>query len=462
MTQQLSQGRRLRILSHNPLVPVLVPDDLADSYQAPQLAERIASAGPLTVATTNEQRRWDAQEGLAKLILQVAHHCNLTCSYCISDTGKWGVRSPGSSSMMSPDTAARAVRFFAEQYRSIGTVYLFGGEPTLNLPAIESACQETQRLVDEGVLEYLPDIGFTSNGTIVNDRLIALLGAYPNLKMSVSVDGPADVHDVYRLDTAGRPTYRTIVDNVRRLREETGRPRTLEVTYTSSHRRSGRSLWELLNELREDTGVGIIGVEVAYNTSYATTNFDPLVEDLDGCVQDITDALRRSIASIADSTEPLIYYHVIAFMQILFRPHRPNFCPAARNYFTITKDGAVHPCQNLPETAATLIGHLDDPELSVKLRHNPVIAMIDRANVQANERLGEQWFANFCKVCPAYNLGETKTMDALAPSRVALYEQMAATFLAGLLEVADDEVRHARFIATMQRASGDAFELNMF
>jgi len=411
------------------------------------------------VRTARDERRWDTHDGLAKLVLQVAHRCNLTCPYCISDAGKWG---GSDQSMMSADVAAQAVRFFAEQFHSIGTIYLFGGEPTLNLGAIEAACREVQALLDEGVLAEVPDIGFTSNGTVVNDRLIGLLRDNPNLKMSVSLDGPTQIHDVYRLDIGGKPTYHKIVKNIRRLREETGRPKTLEVTYNPSHRQSGLSLWEIMNILREDTGIRIIGVEVAYNTSYSKTNFDPLIDDLDHSLDDIEDALSRSIYSIANTDDPVYYYHIIAFMQILFREHKPNFCPAARNYFTVAKDGAVYPCQNLPETPVTLIGHLDDSDLSASLRHNRVIEMIDKANRHANDHLGEQWFANFCKICPAYNLGETKTTDTLAPSRIKLYERMASAFLTGLLEVAESEERHARFLGNVARSTGDTFELNMF
>jgi uncharacterized protein len=450
--------RQLRILSHNPLVPVLVPDELIDRFRVEEPAG-IVSAGPLTTPTTSSERRWDSHDGLAKLVLQVAHRCNLTCAYCISDAGKWG---GSEQSMMSADVAAQAVRFFAQEYHSIGTVYLFGGEPTLNLGTIEAACREVKALLDEGVLAEMPDIGFTSNGTVVNDRLIRLLNENPNLKMSVSVDGPAEIHDVYRLDVGGKPTYHKIVKNIKRLREETGRPKTLEVTYNLSHRRSGLSLWEIMNTLREDTGVGIIGVEVAYNTSYSKLNFDPLIDDLERSLDDIEDALSRSIESIASTDDPLYYYHIIAFMGILFQEHRPNFCPAARNYFTVSKDGAVYPCQNLPETPAMLLGHLDDPDLGAGLRRSPVIQLIDKANHQANDHLGEQWFANFCKICPAYNLGETKTTENLAPSRIKLYERMASTFLTGLLEVAESEERHARFLSNVARTSGDTFELNMF
>ena len=53
-------------------------------------------------------------------------------------------------------------------------------------------------------------------------------------------------------------------------------------------------------------------------------------------------------------------------------------------------------------------------------------------------------------------------MATLAQSRVALYERMASTFLAGLLSIAEDDATHARFVQNIDRTKSEIFELNMF
>src|SRR5207249_352018 len=167
-------AKKLVILSHNPLIPALVDIDLLKSRSSDAVAAGIHSPGPLTKTTKPHERRWDTERGIVKLVLQITHQCNLACTYCITDAGKWGQEGINSP-YMTPETAARAVRFFAEQYRSIGTVYLFGGEPTLNLPAIRAVCDETEQLVAQGVLETMPDVGFTSNGMRADTELVRLL-----------------------------------------------------------------------------------------------------------------------------------------------------------------------------------------------------------------------------------------------------------------------------------------------
>ena len=279
----IARNKKLVILSHNPLISVMVPIGLVESRTvslgALADAEGVVSVGALTGKTAPHERRWDDAKGIIKLVMQISHTCNLTCAYCITDAGKWG-EGRTSSPFMSTRTAAEAVRFFAKRYGSIGTIYLFGGEPTLNLSGIRAVCDETEELFRGGVLAAMPDIGFTSNGVRVDEALIRLLLEKPYLKMSVSIDGPAPIHDHFRIDAAGRPTYRRITHNIHVLRERTGRPGSLEITYSPLHQKSGMSLWDIMQTIHADTGVKTISVEIAYNHGYSPTNFDPLLPGL--------------------------------------------------------------------------------------------------------------------------------------------------------------------------------------
>jgi radical SAM protein with 4Fe4S-binding SPASM domain len=166
--------------------------------------------------------------------------------------------------------------------------------------------------------------------------------------------------------------------------------------------------------------------------------------------------------SIATSDHPIYHFHVIAFTQNLFKPHGPNFCPAGRSYFAVAGNGAVYPCQNLPETAHTRIGFLGEDQLLDKILNAPIRKTIDLANAHANDTLGDQWFANFCKVCPVYNLSETKSIETTAPLRTKLYEAMAAAYVKELLEISRDEERYNRFLTNVRDESEDTLELNVF
>jgi len=91
-----------------------------------------------------------------------------------------------------------------------------------------------------------------------------------------------------------------------------------------------------------------------------------------------------------------------------------------------------------------------------------VLHLINRANERANDLVGESWAANFCKICPAYNFGETKTLDRLATHRVKLYEGMASAFLAQLLTIAEDDGLYNHFVENVKVKQEETFALNVF
>jgi radical SAM protein with 4Fe4S-binding SPASM domain len=152
----------------------------------------------------------------------------------------------------------------------------------------------------------------------------------------------------------------------------------------------------------------------------------------------------------------------MGFSKTLFKQHKPSFCPAARNYFTIAWDGAIYPCQNLPETQETLIGHLADADLNQRIRDSPILRQINEANRNASEVLGEKWFSSFCKVCPVYNLSETKMIEQYAPSRARLYERMGSSFVSQLLRIASNADLYERFLVNVQEQLDRTFEPNVF
>lgn len=152
----------------------------------------------------------------------------------------------------------------------------------------------------------------------------------------------------------------------------------------------------------------------------------------------------------------------VIYSKVLFNQHKPGFCPAARNYFTVAKDGSVYPCQNLPETPETFIGRLGEPDLEHRLANSPVRRRIDEANRRANELLGEEWYSNFCKICPVYNLSENKSMEATSRSRAKLSERMAAAFVAELVRISRDDALYSKFIRNAETKIAETFEPNVF
>ena len=139
--------------------------------------------------------------------------CNLRCDYCFFL--EKGRLYPGSDFRMSYETMqvyiAQTVR--AQNVPSV-TIAWQGGEPTLmglgfyrRARAVEDAHVPAGMAVERTL---------QTNGVLLDDDWAAFLAANDYL-VGISVDGPRELHDAYRHDTAGRPVFDRVVAAVRRL-----------------------------------------------------------------------------------------------------------------------------------------------------------------------------------------------------------------------------------------------------
>jgi uncharacterized protein len=168
-----------------------------------------------------------AEVPLGTLVLEAAQACNLRCTYCYAGGGSYG----GAARMMDPALAARAARYLVESSgdRPSVSLVLFGGEPLLNLPALEAAVGEGEAAA--AALGKTLDVSITTNGTRFTPEALDFLRDH-RIGVSVSIDGPPDVHDRNRryAGTKIRGTYADVVDGVARLRAHTGRSPAARVT----------------------------------------------------------------------------------------------------------------------------------------------------------------------------------------------------------------------------------------
>jgi uncharacterized protein len=385
---------------------------------------------------------------LDKLVLQVAHVCNLACPYCSSDRGRWGSKA---TALMSARTATSAIRGFARQFDGVGVIYFFGGEPTLNLDAIEASLDCIEDLLGSGELPARPNIGMTSNGYQVSQRLIDMLRERP-LGISVSIDGPPEINDALRPTVDGGSSTNCVMENIRTLKSLTGQPGFIELTYTSLHLDKGFRLFDTLEYLHEHTGVNRFVVTPAYDVGYRSKNFDSLATSGKAMVKEMDDALRQSIRQMSSRQNPIVMYTIFSYIGTIMAPSKPELCPAGSTFFAVAYDGSVYPCQNLPETKETALGNVSDiPGMMKRVSNLSIVKDIQAANTSALIELADAWYAAGCKVCPATNRSETGSMACHGGQRFSLHAQLRRAFSDELIDLAADQGRYERFLDNCKR-----------
>ena len=141
--------------------------------------------------------------------------CNLDCTYCFFLDKE--ALYPGSRFRMSDTTLEQYIRQLVESHEA-DTVNIAwqGGEPTLmGLDFFRRAMTLAEKYRRPG-MTYLHTL--QTNGTLLDDGWAAFFKQY-NFLIGISIDGPRTLHDVYRVDKGGQPTFDKVMRGLRLLQK---------------------------------------------------------------------------------------------------------------------------------------------------------------------------------------------------------------------------------------------------
>jgi uncharacterized protein len=223
--------------------------------------------------------------------------CNLDCSYCFY-LEKEKLYPGASQWAMPPEILERYISgYIAAQPPDAPEIHFAwqGGEPTLlgvdffrNIVALQQkhAAGKTIRNA------------LQTNATLIDDEWAAFL-AENNFLVGVSIDGPRELHDVYRVDKGHAPTFDRVLRGIAHLKAHSVEFNTLTVV----HRRNSQHPLEVYRFLKE-AGSGFI-------------QFIPVVERKAAqCSSDNLVLIQPSSSQAAEvtpwSVEPLAYGKFLA------------------------------------------------------------------------------------------------------------------------------------------------------
>ena len=139
--------------------------------------------------------------------------CNLDCTYCFylekeklyPGTKNWG---------MPPSVLESYIRQYIEsQQQEIVTFAWQGGEPTLlGIPWFENVLALQQRYSHGKRIENV----LQTNGVTLNGDWADFFAAN-NFLIGISIDGPRELHDVYRIDKGQKPTFDLVLRGIEQL-----------------------------------------------------------------------------------------------------------------------------------------------------------------------------------------------------------------------------------------------------
>jgi uncharacterized protein len=141
--------------------------------------------------------------------------CNLDCKYCYFLAKE--MMYPGSRFRMADDLLEEYTKqYIAAQHVPEVTFAWQGGEPTLmGLDFFKRAVALQQKYRNPGTRIFN---AFQTNGTLLNDEWCKFFREHDFL-IGLSMDGPAELHDYYRVDKGGAPTHHKVLAAARLLQK---------------------------------------------------------------------------------------------------------------------------------------------------------------------------------------------------------------------------------------------------
>ena len=348
----------------------------------------------------NETKKVDKPFSL--LIKPASADCNLRCEYCFYI----------SRSSLYPETTTHRMmdevltKLIAGYLATDQPQYTFGwqgGEPTLMGVDFFRRVTELQAKYGRSGLSIAN--GLQTNATLITDELASHLGKYHFL-VGVSLDGPAELHDRFRVALNGKGTHAAVLEGIKRLRRHRVEFNVLTLV-NSANVNQGREVYQYLCDLGVQYHQYIPCVELDRNGQalpytisgqqwgeFLCAVFDQWIA---------SDTRRVSIRLFDAILNQMINgsYHLC---------HMGGHCG---QYFVVEHNGDVYPCDFFVE-APKQLGNITTHSWS-ELLSSPKYQLFGSQKAQWNDRCSSCQYLRYCSGdCLKYRFYGTENPQQLS------------------------------------------------
>ena len=340
-------------VSHEGLISRLMATGM-DLSEAEELLEEMFGSRVILTGdshrTTSERPPPDFP--IQTMVMNLTNQCNLSCQYCY-EFGEDKVATPeGKPKFMNFETAKASVDFLLQSAggrQAIGITF-FGGETLMNFPLLKQVViYATEQAAMQG---RRVDFSLTTNATLLTPTIIEFL-SQNKIGVTVSMDGPADLHDKLRVFASGKGSYDIIAPKVRALiANHRTRPIMARVTLTSEV----TDVIRIFRHLKQDLGfheVGFAPVTTSPKRLYSINHrgMDSVLEQFHLLADEWLEyALRGQMHGFSNVSETIseLYQGV----------NKSHPCGAGLGLVGVGPSGDIAPCHRFVDSDVHALGHI--------------------------------------------------------------------------------------------------------
>jgi uncharacterized protein len=286
---------------------------------------------------------------LRALSLAIAQKCNLGCTYCYAQQGEFG----GPAKNMELADALRAVDLLvgtAEPGARLNLAFL-GGEPLVNRKVLRAATRRALELA--GGRGAKITFSITTNGTLLTEDDGRFFEEH-GFAVTISIDGPQEVHDALRPFKGGAGSYDAVMKRVAPLLKMQQRMQvSARVTVTPINLSLRRTLDTFIAAGFHSVGFSPMLSAPTGEGEMQSGDLELMLDEMIGC--------GREFERASHSGQRYPFANMVNAMREIHRgTHRPYPCGAGAGYLGVSADGELAACHRFVGDEEGAMGSLDD------------------------------------------------------------------------------------------------------
>ncbi|MBP1671938.1 MAG: chuR [Bacteroidetes bacterium] len=201
----------------------------------------------------NEAYRFQPGRPFSLMLKPVGAECNLNCAYCYYMPAEPALKRPGKFNVMSEELLRKAIFETIKLNNTPEVSFCWhGGEPLLaGIGFFQKAVEIQQEALAQENFKYGGSKTIINtiqtNGTLINAEWCRLF-KQNNFLVGVSIDGPKDIHDAFRVNRAGESMFDRTMSGISMLKEWGVEFNTLSTVNTASEGR-GAGVYAFLKNI---------------------------------------------------------------------------------------------------------------------------------------------------------------------------------------------------------------------